>query len=78
MMFYYLLQIIQYQKKFFETILNTSINLDTNLIYFRLFPVYGINEPVHRLIPQLIEHSKKRKKMIINNSNIRIDYKRCY
>lgn len=62
------------KKIFFETILNTSINLDTNLIYFRLFPVYGINEPVHRLIPQLIEHSKKRKEMIINNSNIRIDY----
>ena len=36
--------------------------------------MYGINEPVHRLIPQLIEHSKKRKEMIINNSNIRIDY----
>ena len=62
------------KKMFFDTIYNTALGLNINLIYFRLFPVYGSNEPIHRLIPQLIEHSKKRKKLIINNSNIRIDY----
>lgn len=62
------------KKIFFETIFNTALSLDAKLIYFRLFPVYGYNEPVHRLIPQLIKHSRNRREMIINNSNVRIDY----
>ena len=62
------------KKMFFDIIYNIALSLNINLIYFRLFPVYGANEPIHRLIPQIIEHSKKRKKLIINNSNIRIDY----
>ena len=62
------------KKLFFDIVHNISITLNTRLIYFRLFPVYGSYEPINRLIPQLKEHAKKRKKITIHNSNIRIDY----
>jgi len=45
-----------------------------NLIYLRIFPVYGRYEKTHRLIPQMEKFIKLKKKFILKNPDALIDY----
>ena len=54
--------------------LGLSKQWKTKLIYFRLFPVYGIGENKNRLVPQIKKAAKKDSNFILNNPTAKIDF----
>lgn len=59
---------------FYYSIFSIAKAKNINLIYLRTFPVYGQNEKSHRLIPQMKNSIKLKKKFILKNPDVLIDY----
>ena len=61
---------------FLKKIIKLAKKFKCSCTILRLFPIYGINEPKHRLYPSIISSIKNSKNFVLKNGNQINDYSR--